>query len=158
MVMTRKINIRKFKGGERVTDTKYGKYITTDLKKKFMRQWSSVRKVSTYVDAKVVEGGYYLMGTWWYKASKIPHPSKAHVHEDWDEYLGFIGTNPNDPLDLGGEVELWLGGEKHMLTKTCTVFVPAGLEHCPVYFRRVDSPIWFLATGPNKKYTLKKKE
>jgi hypothetical protein len=137
-------------------ESKYGKFIVEKPANKFIRKWTSVRKVNTYVDEKVVEGGYYFMGTWWYKASKIPHPSKEHVHVDWDEYLGFMGTNAKDPLDLGGEVELWLGGEKHMLTKSCMVFIPAGVTHCPVYFRRVDTPIWFLATGPQKKYTAKR--
>jgi hypothetical protein len=32
------------------------------------------------------------------------------------------------------------------------VFVPAGVDHCPVYFKRVDYPIWFLATAPMKTY------
>ena len=26
----------------------------------------------------------------------------------------FFGTNPDDFYDLGGEVELWLGDEKHI--------------------------------------------
>jgi len=59
---------------------------------------------------------------------------------------------------LGGEVELWLGDEKHILTESCVVFAPAGIAHCPVYFRRVDRPIWFFATGPQKTYEKDEKE
>jgi hypothetical protein len=139
-----------------MAETKYGKYIVTKPRDQDIETWQEIgdtRKINVYVDGEIVEGGYYFMGTWWYKASDEPHPDKAHMH-DFDEYLGFIGTNPNDPLDLGGEIELYLGGEKHIITKTCMVFCPAGLEHCPVYFRRVDYPIWFLATGPKKKYEI----
>lgn len=138
-----------------MTDTKYGKYIVTRPKERYVKNWNSAKKLSTFMDDKIVKGAFYFSGIWCYKASKVPEP--AHVHDDWDECIGFLGTNFENPFDLGGEVELWLGGEKHIITETCIVFVPAGLEHCPVYFRRVDSPIWFYSTGPKKKYTLRKK-
>ena len=134
-----------------MAESKYAKYIVKRPKEKYIEEWTDVRKVSVYVDEEAVEGGYYLQGTWWYKASDEAHPDESHTH-DFDEYLGFVGTNPDDPFDLGGEVELWLGDEKHRLTESCVVFVPAGIAHCPVYFRRVDSPIWFFATGPQKSY------
>ena len=137
-----------------MADSKYGKYIVSRPRDEDLEKWKEVgdtRKGNVYVDGSIVEGGYYTQGTWLYRASDEPYPDKAHKH-DWDEYLGFIGTNPDDPLDLGGEVEIYLGGEKHVLTRTSMVFCPAGLEHCPVYFRRVDSPIWFFATGPNREY------
>ena len=140
-----------------MAESKYGKYIVKRPKEQFIKNWSEFSKVSVYVDEEVVEGGYYLMGTWWYKVSGKGSPDKAHVH-DFDEYLGFVGTNPDDPFDLGGEVELWLGGEKHMLTESCVVFIPAGLEHTPVYFRRIDRPIWYFATGPGRMYKKDEKE
>jgi hypothetical protein len=134
--------------------SKYGKYIVSKPRDKDIEEWKEIgdiRKSNVYVDSEIVKGGYYFQGTWCYKASDKPYPDKAHTH-DFDEYLGFIGTNPDDPLDLGGEVELNLGGEKHIITRTSMVFCPAGLEHCPAYFRRVDYPIWFLATAPMKTY------
>ena len=137
-----------------MAETKYGKYIVTRPRDKDIEEWKEVgdtRKVNVYVDSEIVEGGYYFQGTWWYKPSEKPYPDEAHTH-DYDEYLGFMGTNPDDPLDLGGEVELNLGGEKHTLTKSAMVFVPAGVEHCPVHFKRVDSPIWFFATSHQKVY------
>jgi hypothetical protein len=108
-------------------------------------KWGEVRKGNVYVDGDIIRGGYYLQGTWWYRASDVAHPDEPHTH-DFDEYLGFIGTNPDDPFDLCGEVELWLDDEKYRITETSMVFVPAGVSHCPVYFRRVDRPIWFFAT------------
>jgi hypothetical protein len=61
------------------------------------------------------------------------------------------------PHDLCGEIELWLGDEKHILTKSCMVFIPKGLKHCPLVFRRVDRPIFHFSAGPARAYDRKYK-
>ena len=78
-------------------------------------------------------------------------PPFEHTH-DYDEYLVFLGTNHEDPGDLGAEVEFWMDGEKHVITKSCAVFIPAGIKHAPIYFKRIDTPVWYIATSPMKKY------
>jgi hypothetical protein len=50
---------------------------------------------------------------------------EPHVH-DWEEFLMFIGGDATNMLDLGGEVELWLGEdadhmEKFVFTTTTMV-------------------------------------
>jgi hypothetical protein len=69
---------------------------------------------------------------------------EGHTH-DQDEILCFIGANPMDFRDFGAEVELYLGeeGEKHVITTTTFVYIPKGLVHCPLNFKRVDKPIVF---------------
>jgi len=42
--------------------------------------------------------------------------TEAHAH-DFEEIIGFFASNPDDPYDLCGEVEFWLGDEKHLLKK-----------------------------------------
>ena len=74
-----------------------------------------------------------------------------HTH-DFDEIIGFGGTNRNYPRELGGEIEFWLGGEKHIITKTCLIFIPKGVEHNPLYFRRVDTPIFMFEAGNDTMY------
>lgn len=77
---------------------------------------------------------------------------KPHNH-DFDEYLVFLGTNPKDASDLGGELEIWLGDEeKHIINKSSAVFIPRGLYHTPIYFKRVDTPIVMIRTGNTLKY------
>ena len=76
----------------------------------------------------------------------------AHSH-DFDEVLGFIGTVRSDPYDLGGEIEFWLDDEQYIFNKTCLIFVPRGLKHLPLIFRRVDSPIFFFTEGNGTTYT-----
>jgi mannose-6-phosphate isomerase-like protein (cupin superfamily) len=77
---------------------------------------------------------------------------EPHVH-DFDEVIGFIGSNQDDPQDLGGQITIWLDNEEHVLTNTCLIFVPAGAKHCPIRFDRIDSPIFFTTMSPNKRYT-----
>lgn len=108
-------------------------------------------KFPIYVDSEVVVGAHYFMAASFLGTIEQGAPPFEHTH-DYDEYLVFLGTNHENPRDLGGEVEVWIDGEKHIVTKSCAVFVPAGLKHAPVYFKRVDTPIWYIATSPTQKY------
>jgi hypothetical protein len=74
-----------------------------------------------------------------------------HSH-DFDEIIGFAGTNRNYPRELGGEIKFPMGDEVHILTKTCLIFVPKGIRHCPVTFNRIDTPIFMFETAANATY------
>lgn len=53
-----------------------------------------------------------------------------------------IGTDPDNPLDLGGEVEFCLGPEmeKHIITTSDAVYLPADFIHGPWIIRNVTRP------------------
>jgi hypothetical protein len=106
----------------------------------------------TYLDKNKIEGGLYAECMWFHKGSDAT--MEAHSH-DWDEIIGFYGSNPEDYHDLGGQIELWLGDEKHILTKSCMVFIPKGLKHCPLIFRKVERPIFHWAVGLSSTYNRK---
>jgi hypothetical protein len=74
-----------------------------------------------------------------------------HSHE-FDEVIGFGGTNRNYPRDLGGEIEFLIGGEKHVITKTCLIFVPKGVLHCPITLNRIDTPIFMFEAANDPAY------
>ena len=61
------------------------------------------------------------------------------------EILYFIGGNPMNFKEFGAEAELVMGeeGEKHIINTTTWVYIPKGLLHCPLIFKRVDKPIMF---------------
>lgn len=72
----------------------------------------------------------------------------SHRHA-FPQYLCFLGGDITNMLDLGGEIELVLGEdedhlETHIITKASTVYVPAGLYHCPLTFTKVSKPILFM--------------
>jgi hypothetical protein len=75
---------------------------------------------------------------------------KPHKH-DYDEVLALIGSNPDDPNNLNGELEIFLNGEKHLITKSVMIFLPAGLEHGPIRWLRVDRPVFHFSCGMTKK-------
>jgi len=65
-----------------------------------------------------------------------------HTH-NFQEFLAWYGTNPDDPLDFGGEVVFYLGEEleKYVFTQPTVISLPPGLVHCPLEITRVDKPI-----------------
>jgi hypothetical protein len=65
---------------------------------------------------------------------------KPHVH-DFDEINTYFGTNPDDPFDLGGEIEIWIDDERHLLTKSSAIYFPKGLKHNPWWINKIERPI-----------------
>ena len=82
----------------------------------------------------------------------------GHAH-DFDELYLFLSTDPHDTLNLGGEVEFWLGegneAEKFTITKAAGEWVPAGVVHNPHYFRRVDKPFLMVIISMTSDYSPK---
>lgn len=70
---------------------------------------------------------------------------RPHKH-DFDQFLCFLGSNPMNIGYLGAEIELYLGeeGEKHVITSPKIVHLTPGLIHCPLYYKRVDQPVFHL--------------
>ena len=141
-----------------MTDTKYGKYIVTDLKSPYSQeeneayaQWAT--RV-LWLDNKVVTGAFQMNVSWYLKPQTGQQPLEAHTHEP-DEIIGFFGNNHEDPYDLGGEVEFWLEDEQHIITRSCLIFVPGGMKHCPLILRRVDRPIFHFSTVTGGSYVKK---
>jgi mannose-6-phosphate isomerase-like protein (cupin superfamily) len=86
----------------------------------------------------------------WYRMPIGPVPEE-HVH-DFDEYIGFVGTDPDDTSDLGGTVRFKMGEEWLELKKSAIIFIPAGVSHCPYYVENVKRPILHFSGAPSGKY------
>jgi hypothetical protein len=104
-----------------------------------------------WLEDEIIKGASSVIISWYWKATE-KEGSPSHVH-DFDEIIGFIGNDPGNPTDLGGEVEFWMEDEKYLLTKSCLIFAPAGLRHCPLRVTRVERPFLFLAFSLTRKYT-----
>ena len=101
-----------------------------------------------WVDGNNMPGAFQMNTCWWYKPNReqiLSNPKspvgKPH-HHSYPEILGFYGSDPENPYDLGGEVELFINGEPHILTKSSMVFLPPEVPHCTLYVNRVDRPIF----------------
>ena len=139
-----------------MTESKYDKYVTTELKIPEAKQETAAdyAKYATrilWVDGNVVPGSFLSYASWYFKAGKTLEDA-PHVH-DADEMLGFFGSDPNNPHDLCGEIEIWLEDEKQSITKSVMLFIPAGMKHCPLVLKRIDRPIFHFGTIPGNKRT-----
>jgi hypothetical protein len=138
-----------------MAETKYGNLIVTEPKpepEKFgteTRDGFDVRTPLAYLDGGVIPGAFYCETLWFSKPTAYSPPPHTH---DFDEVLAFYGSNPEDPRDLCGEVELWLGDERHIIARSCLVYIPRGLKHCPMNILRADRPIFHFSTGPSIRY------
>ncbi|MBN2238212.1 MAG: hypothetical protein JW712_00430 [Dehalococcoidales bacterium] len=149
-----------------MTAQKYANYIISEPKPvppEVQAEFEAKRKESTStirsthvmtVDNDIVPGMFYVDAVWMWGGSSDEKVEEPHVHE-FDEVIAFIGSDQSDPQSLGGEITIWLDGEKHVLNKTCLIFVPAGAAHCPIIFNRIDKPIFFATISPSTVYTRK---
>ncbi len=86
------------------------------------------------IDDSDAKGCHYYWAMWFTPERPfnlgIGHP--PHTHKD-GELLFHIGSDPKNPTDLGADVELYLGREmeRHLITKTCVVWIPPGFIHAP---------------------------
>jgi hypothetical protein len=138
---------------------KYEKYILSELKTPEATQQTDAAHHYAeratrilWLEDEIMKGAFSVICSWYWKATE-KEGSPSHIH-DFDEVVGFIGSDPQNPSDLGGEVEFWLEDEQYFLTKSSLIFCPSGLRHCPLRVVRVDRPFLFLAfsvTGEYKK-------
>jgi hypothetical protein len=136
-----------------MTSRKNEIYIVTDLKgapdtnpvgPEAAAEYSQFAKRVLWMSNKATPGAYNMMFSWYFKPPA--KPLEAHVH-DYPEVLIFLGSNPEDPYDLGGEIEFWLEEEKYDLTMSCFIWVPRGMKHCPLVIKRIDRPIIHLGSS-----------
>lgn len=146
-----------------MADSAFGKYIITELKQNIEEaSWTNPLQAAgkgqggrlLFLDNEVVPGAFYVETAWSAPRGLVQEPrtvAEAHKH-DFDEVLAMFGTDLSDPYELNGEVEFWLGGEQHILTRSCIIFIPKGTVHCPLIYRRVDKPIFNFSTHSGKMY------
>ena len=123
-------------------ETKYGKYLIKKPAREVGAEEIKGRQhpTMTYMSSDLVpENDVYLEFGWIWD---IPEPN-PHIHEhshDYDEIVLHIGSDPDNPEDLGAEIEFVVGGEPLIINKTSALFVPKGVKHGPLTWKRVDRP------------------
>lgn len=114
---------------------------------------SGVTPGATYLSAaQVSEAAMHIM---WGVTYAIPSPNPyvmAHDHP-YDEVLFFTGFDPANTEALGGLVELTLEDEVHVIDSTCSVYIPAGMKHCPITVKEVNRPYGLAAICLSGRYS-----
>ena len=128
-----------------MAETKYGKYFLSELTpEKTKSGFGRLPATVVWTDDDVIKGSL-LFWALRISPSWVPPEHGPHTHND-AEVLVMLGTDPDDPQDLGAEVDLYMGPEmeKHTVTKSTLVYVPANFLHCPIRYRNVKRPFIFI--------------
>ena len=94
----------------------------------------------TYVTDKLIPGCNLYVEYGWIWEMPEPNP---HIHEhthDYDEVIIHMGIDHENPEYLGAEIEFVMDGEPLIINKTSALYIPKGVKHGPVTWKRVDSP------------------
>lgn len=134
------------------------KYIVQDLKDpnmgtpEFQAMYKKFANRILWIDSNVVEGAFQMNTAWYFDVPEKDPVFEEHIH-DYDELIGFYGSNPDDPYDLGAEMEVTIDGDVHKLTRTSMIFLPANMAHMPLRILKVDRPVFHFSIVLNPEYT-----
>jgi hypothetical protein len=143
-----------------VAKLKYKKYIVDDYiaseeeEAKAAENPDRLKRLAQIVrlDDKIVKGSFHMGFVWALGTSSQKQDLEAHSH-DFNEVLGWLGTDYKNPRDLGGEIEFWIEDEKYILKNSCIIFIPKGVKHCPLKDLRVDRPFIHFGVITEGNYT-----
>jgi hypothetical protein len=122
-----------------------------------------MRAIIAAVDGEILKGSNSYFIHWVPKVPDIPGYTEwpqmrhgPHVHKE-AELIIHLGTDPDNPLELGAEVEFCMGPEmvKHVITKSTIVYIPPGFVHAPWTIKRVDRPFILMQINQEPKHTEK---
>jgi hypothetical protein len=105
-----------------------------------------------WLDGAKLKGAPYMEAVWFHIANDTG--PENHFHE-FDELIGFLGSDPAHPEKLNGELTILLDGETVRFTESCVVFVPRGVTHSPILVPRLDRSIIHFSGGNRGDYIRK---
>ncbi len=98
------------------------------------------RPAMTLLSNNLIPGTNMYIETGWVFGMPDPNP---HIHEhthDYDEIVIHLGTDPKNQEELGGEIEFMVGGQPLKINKTSAVYVPKGVKHGPLTWKKYSKP------------------
>jgi len=98
----------------------------------------------TYMSGTQVPGVKHYVEFGWIWDVPDPFIPKMR-HDNYEEVVLHIGSNPEAPEDLGAVLQFGLGGELAEFDTTHCVYIPRTLEHGPLIWKEVRRPLIELA-------------
>lgn len=123
---------------------KYAKYLTTDIREESTIPEIIQGPVFGLRGARKIPGANANFG-WILITKPLYIDKKPHTH-DGDEYLFFLGGQiPDSFSTFDAEIDFNFGEEqeKYTITEPTVVFIPKGLLHTPLNFRKINKPLLF---------------
>ena len=105
-----------------------------------------------WIDHAKLAGAPYMEAVWFHTSNDDGPPTHKH---DFDELIGFLGNDPNNPQELNGEVGFFLDDEMVKFTKSCVSYIPRGTDHSPIIVPRLDRSLIHFSGGNGGDYQMK---
>ncbi len=125
-------------------ESKYARYFLTEPEL-VNRPKIPMPNPSAYVDSALHFGAKanFCMG-WRYIPEPMLFDRVPHTHL-FDEFLCFMGSNMENIFDFDATIELSMGeeGEVCLIQQATVVYIPAGLVHTPLTFKKIGKPVLF---------------
>jgi hypothetical protein len=94
----------------------------------------------TLMSGHLVPGAKMYVETGWVVGMPDPNPHTGEHSHDCDEIILHIGTDPRDPEDLGGKIEIGMDGHPVIINSTSGIYVPRGVKHGPLVWKKFTKP------------------
>jgi hypothetical protein len=94
----------------------------------------------TLMSGNLVPGAKMYIEAGWVLGMPDPNPHIGEHRHDYDEIILHLGADPGHPEDLGGEIEICIDGQPAMISSTSAIYVPKGVKHGPLIWKRFDKP------------------
>ncbi len=148
----------------------YGKYIMQELSlpgvhgtPEAVAAYEALgKKRIHWMDDNNMPGCMQINTSWYFKTNReeqLNPQGEVNTYTKWqchthsvDEILCFYGSDPENPYDLCGEVELVIGDESHVLTRSTLIYVPAGVPHSTPLVNKIDRPMFHFSMVMSKDY------
>lgn len=103
-----------------------------------------------WIDGNKLPGAPYTESVWFHTTNDTG--PENHTHDDLDEFIAFIGSDPEHPEALNGDVSFLIGGEQIHTEKSAIIFVPRGVSHSPLLVHRLEKDILHFSGGNSGSY------
>ncbi len=138
-------------------ESKYAKYIVYGTPSDIVRpeymypvDTEFVRPMA-YIDQTVIPDAEFGCDTRWFLPSGAPRTGQTIMEPHTLPHgtsIACVAMNYEDITDLSAEVELWIGGEKHVINKSFWAYIPPNVSQGPMVIRNISKQVFFMMSWP----------
>jgi len=117
-------------------DTDYSRYLVTKpiYRHDIQVNPGALGPILLYMSNDHVAGARIYIDFNWVFGMPDPHISD-HFH-NFDEVVLHYGNDPDNPEDLGAEIEFTVNGQPLLFNTTAAVYIPKGVKHGPLLWKK----------------------
>jgi hypothetical protein len=118
----------------------YEQYVIRSPLREAAPQFKGLQSPSmTYMSSVQINAANLYIDYAWVKDIVQP-PIGQHVHNQNDEIVLHIGSDPDNPEDLGADMTYGIGGDLLKHSNSYVIYLPKGLRHGPLTWQKFRRP------------------